>query len=127
MNIMKRLLEIAIIISSLGTNVSCFLSNPAKELHPPPTFPLSRTVLGYVVITDSFTQLLDRPGSEGVSLGVLRKGTILPVLERRMVQDNNQAERWIFVSAAEKGWVRESAGQVFQHGSPGKNCPGYHS
>jgi len=67
------------------------------------------------MITDSYTQLLDRYGREGVSLGVLRKGTILPVLERRILQVGEApAERWILVAAEEKGWIRESSGNMYQ-------------
>jgi hypothetical protein len=111
---MKHFFPVIIIFYVSLSSVACFLSSPESKLHPPATFPLSRSVLGYVVITDSYTQLLDRRGSEGVSLGVLRKGTILPVLERRLMQGEAKTESWIYVAAEEKGWIRESSGQVFQ-------------
>mgnify|MGYP001385155014 CR=1 FL=1 len=112
---MKPMLYVFIVLSVSLSSLSCFLSNPEQQLHPPATFPLSRSVLGYVMITDSYTQLLDRYGREGVSLGVLRKGTILPVLERRILQVGEApAERWILVAAEEKGWIRESSGNMYQ-------------
>jgi len=111
---MKRFFPAIIILYVLLHSVSCFLSKPEDTIYPPATHPLSRSVLGFVVITDSYTQLLDRLGSEGVSLGVLRRGTILPVLERRLMQGESKTESWIFVAAEEKGWIREASGQVFQ-------------
>ena len=95
------------------TLVSCFLADPIKSLMPPVTFPLSRSVIGYVIITDSYTQLLDKVGSDAVSLGVLRQGTILPVLERRMYTINDKMEVWLQVSSKEIGWIKETVGRVF--------------
>jgi len=111
---MKRLFaSISILLLSLMIS-SCFLSPPDKQLSPPATFPLSRTLLGYVLITDSYTQLLDRRGNDGGALGVLRKGTILPVIERRIMSGDEKTEIWLYVAAEEKGWIRESSGQLFQ-------------
>lgn len=94
-------------------NISCFLADPIKSLMPPVTFPLSRSVIGYVIITDSYTQLLDKVGSDAVSLGVLRQGTILPVLERRILPVNDKMEVWLQVSSKEIGWIKETVGRVF--------------
>ncbi|AEJ19582.1 hypothetical protein [Gracilinema caldarium] len=112
---MKRIVWVFIVLSVSLSSLSCFLANPEQQLHPPVTFLLSRSVIGYVVITNSYTQLLDHYGRKGVSLGVLRKGTILPVLERRILQDGESTtERWILVSGEEKGWIRESSGKMYQ-------------
>ncbi|MCA1950978.1 MAG: hypothetical protein LDL24_10425 [Treponema sp.] len=110
---MKNLLKSGLLIGLILSSSSCFLASPEKELKPPATFPLSRSALGYVLITDTYTQLLDSLGNNSVSLGVLRKGSILPVLERRIVQSESKAERWILVMAQERGWIRESSGRLF--------------
>lgn len=110
---MKNLLKSGLLIGLILSSSSCFLASPEKELKPPATFPLSRSALGYVLITDTYTQLLDSLGNNSVSLGVLRNGAILPVLERRIVQNDSKAERWILVMAQEKGWIRESSGRLF--------------
>ncbi len=109
----KYVLKISFLVALIFSSSSCFLSSPEKELRPPATFPLTRATLGYVLITDTYTQLLDSLGKNSVSLGVLRKGAILPVFERSIVQNENKAERWILVMAQEKGWIRESSGLLF--------------
>lgn len=111
---MKRPISFVIIFYVSLSFASCYIYNPHKQLYPPPTFPLSRTVLGYIVITDSYTQLLDHIGTKGVSLGILRKGTILPVLERKIIKGETGVERWIYVDAEEKAWIRASSGLIFQ-------------
>lgn len=109
----KIFLKYIIVCFAAVFTTSCFLADPIKSLKPPATFPLSRSVVGYVIITDSYTQLLDKVGSDAVSLGVLRQGTILPVLERRMYTINDKMEVWLQVSSKEIGWIKETVGRVF--------------
>jgi hypothetical protein len=85
-----------------------------NEIIIPVTRPLSRTVIGYGVVNANYTRILDKHGDDGKSIGFLRKGTIVEVLERRPVVTDYAAEMWVLASGGYKGWLRENELQVYQ-------------
>ncbi|MDR1256402.1 MAG: hypothetical protein LBJ86_01490 [Spirochaetaceae bacterium] len=80
----------------------------------PVTRPLSRTVIGYGVATANYTRILDNHGDGGRSIGFLRKGSIVEILERRPVVTDYAAEMWVLASGSYKGWLKENELQVYQ-------------
>ncbi|MDR3249013.1 MAG: hypothetical protein LBT39_09540, partial [Treponema sp.] len=52
------------------------------QLIPPATPPLSRGEIGYGVVNVSYTHVVDQPSSQGLSLGYLRRGSVVRVMER---------------------------------------------
>jgi hypothetical protein len=82
---------------------------------PPATPPLSRSVIGHGVISVSYTHVVSEPSPSGFSLGYLRKGAIVEVLERRSVNSGGTVESWVFVGGAYRGWLREDVIQVYDN------------
>jgi hypothetical protein len=92
---------------------SCRRSPEELFLVPPTTPPLSRSVIGYGVIGNSYTQVLDDPSPESVSLGYLRRGAVVEILERRMVNSRGNVEPWISVHNVYRGWIKEEGVQIY--------------
>jgi hypothetical protein len=93
--------------------VACRRSPDDLPLAPPTTPPLSRSVIGYGVISSSYTQALNEPSPDSVSLGYLRQGAVVEILERRMINSRGKAESWIRVNNLYRGWIREEGVQIY--------------
>jgi hypothetical protein len=89
---------------------------------PPPTSPLSRSVIGYGVISASYTHVAEEPNQRGVSQGYLRKSSIVRVLERRSIHNGGAMESWVLVDGAYRGWVREDVIQVYDSEAQAKTA-----
>jgi hypothetical protein len=104
-----------------GLLVSCtgkpaFMGNTGdgeEKILPPSTPPLSRPVIGYGVISVSYTHVVSEPSSSGFSLGYLRKSSLVEILERRSVSSGGAVESWVFVEGSSRGWLREDVIQVY--------------
>jgi hypothetical protein len=92
---------------------SCGGESAEVILTLPETPPLTRTVIGYGVISSSYTHVAAEPSSTGLSLGYMRKGAIVEVLERRSVNRDGAVESWVFVGGTYRGWLREDVIQVY--------------
>ena len=82
---------------------------------PPATHPLVRDYIGFGVVNVSFTHLLDESSPTGVSLGYLRRGTVVRIIERRYITNGAGQETWVFVEgnfrgqgSASRGWLPET-------------------
>jgi hypothetical protein len=81
--------------------------------------------VGYGVVNVSYTHVVDQPGSQGLSLGYLRKGSVVRIVERRSVTNRRNVEMWLFVEAeyqgspGEKisGWLREQDADIYDNES----------
>jgi hypothetical protein len=87
---------------------------------PPSTPPLSRPVIGYGVVNVSYTHLVKAPGEGELSLGYLRRGSLIRVLERRAAPEGKNAEAWVLVEGSfpqgrERGWLRESVVDIYDN------------
>ena len=98
----------------------CRRSSIESPVLPPETRPLAREFIGYGVITVSFTHLLDEPGIVGSSLGYMRQGTVVRILERRRVFNRGITELWVMVEgnyqgqgSVSRGWLQETDMEVF--------------
>ena len=94
---------------------SCRRGSEELPVVPPPTNPLSREYIGFGVVNVSFTHLLDESGTEGVSLGYLRRGTVVRIIERRYLINRGNEETWVFVEgnfrgqgSVSRGWLPET-------------------
>jgi hypothetical protein len=92
--------------------------NEAIRLDPPAMPPLSREEIGYGVVNASYTHVVDKPDSQGLSLGYLRRGSVVRVLERRSGDPaanrsagQNLPETWVLVESSQvpesRGWLPE--------------------
>jgi hypothetical protein len=75
-------LRAAVMIAALS-GFSCDKQDELR-LAPPSTPPLSREEVGYGVVHVSYTHVVDKPDNQGLSLGYLRRGAVVRVLERRI-------------------------------------------
>ncbi|MDR2746049.1 MAG: hypothetical protein LBB77_01255 [Treponema sp.] len=102
--------------------VLCLFSCRQKEeirLAPPAMSPLSRGEVGYGVVNVSYTHVADKPGGQGISLGYLRRGSVVRILERRV--SGREAvpvspETWVRVEgrdAGAAGWLPESVISIY--------------
>jgi hypothetical protein len=82
---------------------------------PPATPPLSRSVIGYGVISVSYTHVFDEPLRRAASPGYLRRASIVEVLERRLVNSREGTESWVLVGGDYRGWIREEAVQIYDN------------
>jgi hypothetical protein len=92
-----------------------FSGNGESAILPPSTPPLSRSVIGYGVISVSYTHVTSEPSPSGFSLGYLRKSSIVEVLERRSVNNGGVTESWVLVGDSPRGWLREDVIQVYDN------------
>ncbi|MDR0387644.1 MAG: hypothetical protein LBH57_06365 [Treponema sp.] len=103
-----------LIVSCAGKPVFPWPAGKAETaILPPPTSPLSRSVIGFGVISASYTHVVSEPNASGFSLGYLRKSSIVEVLERRSVNNNGVPESWVLVGDSFRGWLREDVIQVY--------------
>ncbi|MDR1566693.1 MAG: hypothetical protein LBS48_05360 [Treponema sp.] len=93
-------------------------------LNPPPTNPLARAFIGYGVVNASFTHVLEEPKQDSPSLGYLRRGSLVTILERRSVTVSDRSEAWLLISADQgasggviQGWLREAVVDVYDNES----------
>ena len=74
----------------------------------------------------SFTHLLGEPGPGGVSGGYLRRGTVVRIIERRSIINQNSLESWVLVEgnypevvdsreagSAVQGWIQERMVEIY--------------
>ena len=127
-------LGILILIILVSCFSGCKRSQTEIPVVPPATHPLAREYIGYGVVNVSFTHLLNEQGSGGVSLGYLRKGTVVRIIERKTVVNKGITESWVLAEgnyqaqnasgqnvpaqgSVSRGWLLETALDVFDNES----------
>jgi hypothetical protein len=100
-------------ISAMGSLFSCRRTAPEDEISLPLTPPLSRSIIGYGVVNANYTRILDKSGDNGNSIGFLRKGSIVEILERRPVLNGEKSEIWVLASGNYTGWLKENELRVY--------------
>lgn len=116
-----RIIVIAFIVL---ISASCLRRSAADAIQLAPTPPLSRTIIGYGVIDASYTHVLDRRDESGEPLGLLRKGSIVEILERRPVVKDGKAESWVFTMGTYAGWLREDKLKVYDSRAQAETAAG---
>jgi len=102
----------------------CAACTPRAEITPPAVPPLSRSVLGYGVVSVSYTQVMDEPSKNGVTLGYVREKTILTVLERRLVKEEDTQQYWMLTEGTYRGWLPDSALVVYDNPEKAQTAAG---
>jgi hypothetical protein len=102
---------------------SCSRNNDDITITPPVTLPLSRQLIGYGVINVSYTHVTDQPDPAEPSLGYLRRGSIIKVIERRPVSirtvgsrqtaGQTDVESWVLVEGSFRGWLPETVVDIY--------------
>jgi len=83
----------------------CGIRKTDTAIVPPLTSPLSRTVIGYGVVNVSYTQLREEPAQSSVSSGYLRRGSVVRILENRVIKSGNHIEQWVLAEGNYTGWL----------------------
>ncbi|GMO44444.1 MAG: hypothetical protein Ta2B_25310 [Termitinemataceae bacterium] len=109
---MKALRCTIIFVFCVCSVLSCKRASPDDEIKLPSTPPLSRDVIGYGVVNANYTHLLDKQGG-GKSLGFLRKGSIVEIIEYRPIVEGEKAVYWVLARGAYEGWMREDAVRIY--------------
>jgi len=99
---------------------ACNLKKEEKPVSPPFTFPLSQSYIGYGVINVSYTRLSANTDESGASAGYLRQGSVVRIIERRLVRNEGKTETWVLVEssavqASVKGWLKESLIDIYSN------------
>jgi hypothetical protein len=82
-------------------------------ISPPLTFPLSQSYIGYGVINVSYTRVNANIEESGSSAGYLRQGSVVRIIERRLVKNEGKTEFWVLVEGTAKGWLKESLMDIY--------------
>ncbi|MDR0878012.1 MAG: hypothetical protein LBN21_08165 [Treponema sp.] len=106
--------------------VSCGARREDNPIIPPATPPLSRSVIGYAVINVSYTHLVEAPGLLETSLGYLRRGALVTVIERRQIKSLTTFESWVLVQELPpgqyRGWLPERVVDIYDTESRAKTA-----
>ena len=105
--------------------MTCTRNTEEIYLIPPPTNPLSRNYIGFGVVNISFLHVVSEPRLNSESLGFLRRGALVRVIERRVLLNRGIAETWVMVEIEYpgalggriQGWLMEDTINVFNNES----------
>lgn len=104
---------------------ACDRSRDELPVIPPETHPLARDFIGFGVVNVTFTHVLNAPGSQGVSEGYLRRGTVVRINERRQISNRGRLESWVLAEGnyretaagtgapSSRGWLEEAALEIY--------------
>ena len=102
-----------------------FSCNGGKEetpIIPPLTSPLSRDYIGFGVITASFTHMTDKPADDSVSLGYLRRGSLVRVIKRQPIRTAGSFVSWVLAEGNQQGWLKEEVIIIYDNESQARTA-----
>jgi len=100
---------------------ACDRKKEEMPVIPPLTSPLSQTFIGFGVVNVSYTRVATRPeedksaedSAENASPGYLRRGSVVCILQRRLVKNQEKPESWVLVNGSCIGWLKESLVDIY--------------
>jgi len=92
---------------------ACSLKKEEPKVSPPITFPLSQSYIGYGVINVSYTRVSASIEESGSSAGYLRQGSVVRIIESRLVKNEGKTEIWVLIDGTVKGWIKESLIDIY--------------
>ena len=93
---------------------SCNAGKEESPVIPPLTSPLSRDYIGFGVITASFTHVTSEPADNSVSLGYLRRGSLVRVLRRQSIRSAGSFISWVLIEGNQQGWLKEEVMNIYE-------------
>jgi hypothetical protein len=107
-----------VLILGLAFPLSCERSSGEAGIVPPPTDPLKGGAIGYGVVNASYTHVVDAPDPKGASLGYLRKGAVVKIIERRSVRNQGPVyTSWVYAEGSARGWLPERVVDIYDNES----------
>lgn len=77
----------------------------------------------------SFVHLMTEPGPPGESRAYLRRGTVVRILERRPIVNQEKSELWVLAEGnyegpgnASRGWLEETTVEIYDSESRAKTA-----
>jgi hypothetical protein len=67
---------------------------------------------------------MSKHGAGGKSLGFLRKGSIVEILERRPMVNGEKTENWVLARSAYSGWLKEEELKIYDTEAKAKTAAG---
>jgi hypothetical protein len=104
-----------IVMAVLLFVMGCGARTGEKPIVLPASPLLSRDFIGFGVIVVSYTHVLDKPQSNALSQGYVRRGSIVKVLERRLVRKDGEGRPWVLIEGDYQGWLEESNMQIYDN------------
>jgi len=100
---------------------ACDRKRDETPVVPPLTSPLSQTFIGFGVVNVSYTRVAAQPeednlaedSEETASPGYLRRGSVVRILQRRLVKSQEKPESWVLVNGSCTGWLKESLVDIY--------------
>jgi len=105
---------------------SCNSNKEEIPVIPPVTSPLSGEYIGFGVITSSFTHILADPSDNSGSLGYLRRGSLVKILRRQIINTSDGYVSWVYIddsgydsnnsagsAAFQAGWLKEDVMEIY--------------
>jgi hypothetical protein len=104
---------------------ACDKKKDEMPVIPPLTSPLSQSFIGFGVVNVSYTRVAAQPEedntagnltedtSEPVSPGYLRRGSVVCILQRRLIKNQEKPESWVLVVGSCTGWLKESLVDIY--------------
>ena len=118
--------QVYVMIFILFFMAACGGKMEEKPVIPPVTSPLSQSFIGYGVVNVSYTRVAAQPeeddAGENVSPGYLRRGTVVCILQRRLIKNHNKFESWVLVEGTSTGWLRETLVNIYDNESQARTA-----
>jgi len=97
---------------------ACDRKKEETPVIPPLTSPLSQTFIGFGVVNVSYTRVAAQPeednlAEDSASPGYLRRGSVVRILQRRLVKSQEKPESWVLVNGSCTGWLKESLVDIY--------------
>jgi hypothetical protein len=104
---------------------ACDRKREETPVIPPLTSPLSQTFIGFGVVNVSYTRVAAQPEEDNLaddsaensagtaSPGYLRRGSVVRILQRRLVKSQEKPESWVLVNGSCTGWLKESLVDIY--------------
>jgi hypothetical protein len=101
---------------------ACYGKKEESPVIPPVTSPLSGEYIGFAVINVSFTHVMAQPEEGSESLGYLRRGSLVRVIERRTITSTGGPRTWVLTEGPPRGWLREDVMDIYGSESQAKTA-----
>jgi len=113
--------------------LSCAAKEDALPVVPPVTSPLTGGYIGFGVITESFTHISLDPLENSASMGYLRRGSLVKVLRRQILNVSGNFISWVLIDAEQsssssgrievlQGWLKEEVMEIYNNESQARTA-----
>jgi hypothetical protein len=101
---------------------TCTAKKEESSVIPPVTSPFSREHIGFGVITESFTHITSDPSEDSVSIGYLRRGSMVRILRRQTIKNSGAFVSWVLIDGTHHGWLKEEVMDIYDSENQAKTA-----